>query len=92
VDGWWLIAEIGMKLTEIGMIFDLNGGPIQSDSVRCGTGHRGEDITKDYLRLPKVTQLPKGSGTLPFLYQNNGGVVKGRLIRLRLTSARRVVD
>jgi len=23
VDGWWLIAEIGMKLTEIGMIFSL---------------------------------------------------------------------
>ena len=23
MDGWWLIAEIGMKLTEIGMIFSL---------------------------------------------------------------------
>ena len=57
-----------MKLTEIGMIFDLNSGPIQSDLVRCGTGQRGEDITKDYLRLPKVTKYPKGSGTLPFLY------------------------
>ena len=60
--------RIGPKLTEIGMIFDLNSGPIESDLVRCDTGHRGEDITKDYLRLPKVTKLPKGSGTLPFLY------------------------
>ena len=74
---------IGPKVTEIGMIFDLNSGPIYSDLVRCGSGQWGEDLTKDYPRLPKMTSDGfDGFGRmdtvcLPFLYQFSDPLRRG---------------
>jgi len=49
------LGGIGMKVTETGMIFDLNSGPIYSDLVRFSPMRHWAEGKRDYLRLPAIT-------------------------------------